>query len=114
MVLKKACALMFSIPPGPCPSRFWGFRLKRTLRSDCASGERNCGIPSLALARGEEREGGGGGEEGKGRGRRGGGEERKGREGKGEKRRGREGKGREGREEEGRDIKPSSAMKTSC
>ena len=66
MVLKKVCALMFSMPEGPFPRRFWGLRLKSTRRSDCASEERNCGIPSLALGEEEGRGGerGGGEEEG--------------------------------------------------
>ncbi len=50
---------MFSIPLIPCPNRLAGLRLNRTLRRDWASGERNWGIPSLAL-RGEGGRGVGG------------------------------------------------------
>ena len=49
MVLKKAWALMFSIPFCPFPNRFCGFLLNSTRRRLCASGDRNCGMPSLAL-----------------------------------------------------------------
>lgn len=46
---------MFSIPLGPFPKRFCGFLLNSTRKRLCASGERNCGIPSLALLGGRER-----------------------------------------------------------
>ena len=45
---KKVWALISSIPFGPDPSLFVGFRLKRARRRDCASGLRNVGMPSFA------------------------------------------------------------------